>query len=67
MHNSDYIMVIGCLRGASPRENSCYLRRMMRLSLRQTSRQTKMRVEKIFSELRCAVPKLYKETVCHNS
>ena len=32
-HNSDHIMFIGCLSGASPREHSRYLGRRTRLPL----------------------------------
>ena len=32
-NNSDHIMVLGCLIGASSREHSCYLGRRLRLPL----------------------------------
>ena len=65
-HNSDHFMVVGCLRGAFPMEHSCYLGRRTRLMLRPPGRQTRTREDKLFSELRRAVPKPEKRTTCHN-
>ena len=48
-HNSDHLMVIGCLRVSSLREHSRYLGRRMRLPLHLPGRHTRMRAYKIFS------------------
>ena len=66
-HIHEHLMVLGCLHGASPREHSCYLGRRIRLPLRPPVRQMRTRVENIFSELRCAIPKLDKQEACRNS
>ena len=66
-HNSDHLMVIGCLYGASPREHSCYLGRRMRLLLRPPGRQTRTQAENIFAELRRAVLKSDNQATPHNS
>ena len=65
-HNSDHLMVIGCLCGASPREHSCYLRRRTRLPLQPPGRKTKTRADKIFAELRHAIPKPDKQATRNN-
>ena len=56
-HHSDHLMVVGILHGASRREQSKYLGIRTRLPLRPPRRQTRMRAEKIFSELQRAIPK----------
>ena len=66
-HNFYYFVVVGSLHGASPREHYCYLGRSTRLPLRPTGRQTRTREDKLFTELRRAVPKLEKRAVRHNS
>ena len=43
MRNYDHFMVVGCLRGASLREQFCYLWRKIRHLLRPTGRQTRTR------------------------
>ena len=65
-HNSQHLMVIGCLRSALPREHSRYLGRMTRLPLCPTGPQMRMQAEKIFAELRCDVTNPGKRAVCHN-
>ena len=55
--NSDHLMILGCLCGASPREHLRYLDFRMRLLLRPTGRQTRTQAENIFAELWRAVPK----------
>ena len=48
-HNSDYLMVIGCLNGAPPpREHSRYLGCRTRLLIRPPVCQTRIRADKIF-------------------
>ena len=66
-HNSNHFMVMGCLRGASPREHLRYLRQWMRLPLRLTGRQTRMRGDKIFAKLRSAMLNPDKQAAHHNS
>ena len=56
-HNSDHFMVVGSLHGSSPREHSRYLGSRTRLPLRPPGRQTRTRADKLFTELRRAVPK----------
>ena len=65
-HNSDHLMVIGCLNGTYPREKLRNLGRRMRLPLRPPGHQTRMRADKIFSKLRHVVPKPDKWAVRHN-
>ena len=62
-HNSDHLMAVGCLSGASPREHSHYLGGRTRLPLRPPGRQTRRRAENLFAELRRTVPEPYKQTV----
>ena len=59
-HNSNYYMLLGFLRSASPGEHSRYLGRRMGLPLCPPRRQTRTRADNIFVELRHAVPKLEK-------
>ena len=66
-NNSYHFMVVGCLHGASPREPSCYLGCRTCLPLRLPGRQTITRAEKLFAELRCAVPKPDKRIAHHKS
>ena len=66
-HNSDHFMVMECLRGDSPREHACYLRHRIRLLLRPPRHQTRTWADKLFAELRRAVPKTDKRTALHNS
>ena len=66
-HNSDYFIVVGDLCGAYLREHSNYLRSRIRLPLCPTGRKTRTRADKLFSELRCSVPKPDKQLACHNS
>ena len=66
-HNSDHIMVLGCLYGASLREHYCYLGRRMRLPLRPPIHQKRTRADKIFAEFWRAIPKQDKRSSCHNS
>ena len=66
-HNYDHLMVMGCLCGDSPRDNLCYLGRRTRLPLRLSVCQTRTRADKIFAELRRAVPKLNKQAEHKNS
>ena len=66
-HNSDHFMVMGCLRGASPREHYRYLGSRKRLPLLPPVRQTRTQADKIFSELQRAVPKSDKQTARHNT
>ena len=65
-HNSNHFMFMGCLHGASPRNQLRYLGRWMRLPLRLPGRQTRMWVDKIFAKLRSAMPKPDKQAVHHN-
>ena len=65
-HNSDHLMVIGCLCGAYLTQHSRYLGYRMRLSLQPPVCQTRMRAEKIFAELRHAVLKPEQWAACHN-
>ena len=67
MHNFNHFMVVGWLCGASPSEHYSYLGGSTRLPLHPPVRQTKMRADKLFSELRRAVPKPDKRTERHNS
>ena len=48
-------------------EQLCYLGIITRLLIRPPGIQTRMRVDKLFAELRRAVPKLNKRTARHNS
>ena len=59
-HNSDHFMVMGCMRGASLREHSRYLRQRTRLPLRPPGRQARTQADKTFTELWSAggVPQL---------
>ena len=66
-HNSDHFMVMGCLRGASPREHYCYLEQRTRLPLTLPGGWTRTRVNKIFSKLRRAVSKRDNRAAPHNS
>ena len=65
-HNSNHFMFMGCLHGASPRNQLRYLGRWMRLPLRLPGCQTRMRADKIFAKLRSAMPKPDKQAVHHN-
>ena len=65
-HNSNHFMVMGCLRGASPREQYCYLGSRTRLPLCPSVRQTRAQADKLFSELQRAVTKPDKHTARHN-
>ena len=65
-HNSNHLMVMGCLHRSSLRENSRYLGRRTCLPLQPPEHQTRTRVEKIFSELRRAVLNTDKWVACHN-
>ena len=66
-YKSDHIMVIGCLNGAYLREYSRYFGRRTCFLLQPSNRKTRKWVEKIFAELRHAVPKPDKQAACHNS
>ena len=66
-HNSYNPMVIRYLRRTSQRERLFYLRHRMRLQLSPLVRQTRTWADKIFTELRRAVPKPYKRSARHNS
>ena len=66
-HTSNHCMVLGCLRGASPREHSHYLRGRTRLPLRPPGRQTRIRADKIFAELRHAISKPDERSAFHNA
>ena len=66
-HNSNHIMVLGCLCGASLRQHSCYLGCKTRLLLRPPSRQMRIGADKIFTELQHAITKLEKRVARHNS
>ena len=65
-HNYDHFMVVECLCGSSMREQLCYLGIITRLRIRPPGIQTRMRVDKLFAELRRAVPKQEKRAVSHN-
>ena len=67
MHNYDHLMVLGCLRGASSREHTCYLGSRTRLPLCLPSRQMRTRADNIFADLRRAIPKPDKRAAHHNS
>ena len=66
-HNSEHLMVIGCLRRASPREHSRYLGHKMRILLLPPGCWTTTRADKIFAELQRAAPKPDKRSARHNS
>ena len=66
-HNSDHIMVLGCLHGASPIEHLRYLGRRTRLPLRPPGCWTGTRLNKIFSELHRSIPNPDKQAERHNS
>ena len=65
-HNSDHLMVVGSLRGAFPREHYHYLRSRTLLPLHPPGFQTRIQAEKMFTELRHAVPKTDKRRESHN-
>ena len=67
MHNSDYFMVMGSLREASPREHSNYLGIRTLLPLRLTGLQTRTQADELFVELRRAILKPVQRFACHNS
>ena len=54
-HNSDHYMVMGCLRGASSKEHSNYLRRRKCPPHFPPELQTRTWEDKIFADLRRAV------------
>ena len=56
-HNTDHLIVIGCLYRTSPREHSRYLRRRTRFPLHSPGCQTRTVADKIFDDLRRAIPK----------
>ena len=64
-HNSDYLMVMWCLRRAFFRDRSHCLGRRMCLPLQLPGRQKRMQADKIFAELRRAVLKPDKRAVRH--
>ena len=66
-HNYDHFMVVGYLRGYSLSEHSHYLRCRTRLPLRPSERQTRMQVDKFFTEFRRSAPKPDKRTARPNS
>ena len=65
--NSDYLMVMGCLCGTSPRDNLRYLRQRTRLLIRLTGCQKRTWVDKIFVKLQRAVTNPDKRAVRPNS
>ena len=65
-HNSDHLMVIGCLHRDPPREHSRYLGRRTRLPLRMPVCQMRTQEDNIFAELWRTVPKPDKRAACHN-
>ena len=66
-HNSDHLMVLGCLNRNYLMEHFRYLGRRTRLPLRPPGCQTRMQAKNIFSELRRAVSKPDKQAAHHNS
>ena len=66
-HTSNHYMFLGCLCGVSPKEHSNCLGRRTRLPLRPPGRQTNTWEEKIFAELRRAVPKPDKRAARQNA
>ena len=66
-HNSDHIMVIGCLRYTSPRKQLCFPGHMIHLSLQLPVRHMRTRADKIFSELGRLFSKADKRVARHNS
>ena len=66
MHNSYPFMVMGCLYGASPRENLRYIEKKTCLPLQLPRRQTKERANKIFANMKHSVPNLDKQAARHN-
>ena len=65
-HNSDHVVVMGCMCGASPRKNSRYLGRRTLLPLKPPGRQTRTRADKIFAGLHIAVPNPSIRSAHHN-
>ena len=65
-HNSDHSMFVGSLRGNFSREHSHYLGSRTRLPLCPPGRQMRTRLDELFAEFRCAVPKLDKHLARHN-
>ena len=65
-HNSNHFMVVVSLHGASLRKHSGYLGIRTCLPLRLPGRKTRTRADKIFAELRRAVPKPDKRVAHHN-
>ena len=66
-NNSDHYMVLGCLRGASPREHTHYLEHRTRLPLHPPGRQMRTQADNIFAEMRGAVLKPEKQAARHNA
>ena len=65
-HNSDHMMVLGCLHRASLRKPLCYLGCRTRPPLRPPGRQGMIWADKVFAEFRRTVQKPYKQVSHHN-
>ena len=57
-HNTDYFMVVGCLRSAPARDHARYIKGRRKMPLRPPTEPT--REDGIFKALRRAVPELHK-------